>query len=69
MAAKVAEADAGVHTLAMSVAVCTPQYLFVVPFYLFSIQPVTSWLLYGAHRMFEWPAVELPTSPNRYHLY
>lgn len=48
MAAKVVEADAGVHTLAMSVAVCNIPSFWLFFGSLLLTQPVTSWLLYGS---------------------
>lgn len=48
MAAKVAEADAHVHSLAMSVAVSQQSLSSRRIYYsIFILQPVTSWKLYG----------------------
>jgi len=51
MSSKVVEADAGVHTLSMAVAVSSIFLLtvfFLLTVCMVSFQPVTSWRLYGA---------------------
>jgi dipeptidyl aminopeptidase B len=47
MSAKVVEADAGIHSLAMSVAVRHPLLLGYSLLIRFKLKPVTSWRLYG----------------------